>query len=234
MPEPTDPDRAPSTRLALQAVAEHVLAAAQHAATGHIGLRLTPGGFGTRPFPSAAGPRVLRVEGTELVRTDERGEQRRPLTTLRAAAELAGIEAGAPASVYAPTTPLEPDAELVVDPAAAARLAGWYALVQSLLEELVVGLGAGHPDTEPQLWPEHFDLAVTIDAVNYGGSPGDAGHPEPYLYVGPHAPPEPDGEFWNGPFGASWSAPVGGLPAPDAARAFLAEGRRLSDALGRP
>ena len=44
-----------------------------------------------------------------------------------------------------------------------------------------------------QLWPEHFDLATTIDEVNYGGSPGDDGHPLPYLYVGPWTPPEPDG-----------------------------------------
>ena len=27
-----------------------------------------------------------------------------------------------------------------------------------------------------QLWPEHFDLATSIGEVNYGGSPGDAGH----------------------------------------------------------
>ena len=26
---------------------------------------------------------------------------------------------------------------------------------------------------EPVLWPEHLDVAVAVDAVNYGGSPGD-------------------------------------------------------------
>ncbi len=56
---------------------------------------------------------------------------------------------------------------------------------------------------EVQLWPEHFDLATTIAEVHYGGPPGDDGHPEPYLYVGPWQPPEPDGAFWNEPFGAS-------------------------------
>ncbi len=52
------------------------------------------------------------------------------------------------------------------------------------------------------LWPEHFDQAFfTEDAdesrrANYGASPGDDGHPEPYLYVGPWAVPPAD-EFWN-------------------------------------
>jgi glucose 1-dehydrogenase len=34
------------------------------------------------------------------------------------------------------------------------------------------------------LWPEHLDLAVTVDAVNYGVSPGDDAVPAPYLYGG--------------------------------------------------
>ena len=35
------------------------------------------------------------------------------------------------------------------------------------------------------LWPEHFDVAVTDNEVNYGVSAGDDGHPLPYAYVGP-------------------------------------------------
>ena len=58
-----------------------------------------------------------------------------------------------------------------------------------------------------QIWPEHFDLAVDFGPdgarANYGGSPGDAAHPEPYLYVGPFERRE--GQFWNEPFGASLS-----------------------------
>ncbi len=59
-----------------------------------------------------------------------------------------------------------------------------------------------------QIWPEHFDaaldLAVSPDVrVNLGGSPGDDGHPEPYLYVGPWTSDRPgDAAFWNAPFGA--------------------------------
>ncbi len=58
-----------------------------------------------------------------------------------------------------------------------------------------------------QLWPEHFDLAVDMGPdgarANFGGSPGDDAHPEPYLYIGPWAPRE--GTFWNESFGASLS-----------------------------
>ena len=74
-----------------------------------------------------------------------------------------------------------------------------------------------------QLWPEHFDLATTVSGVNYGGSPGDAGHPTPYLYVGPYTPPTPDGGFWNEPFGASVDLAAVGSPAD--ALAFFREGR---------
>jgi hypothetical protein len=37
----------------------------------------------------------------------------------------------------------------------------------------------------PVLWPEHFDIGITIDAVNYGASRGDDHIAEPYAYVGP-------------------------------------------------
>ena len=65
---------------------------------------------------------------------------------------------------------------------------------------------------DPQLWPEHFDLALDLAydpadpaqrRVNLGGSPGDEHHPDPYLYVGPWTPDRPgDPTFWNAPFGA--------------------------------
>ena len=51
------------------------------------------------------------------------------------------------------------------------------------------------------LWPEHFDLAITLAEVNYGVSPGDDEIPEPYAYVGPWTPLV--GTFWNVPFGAA-------------------------------
>jgi hypothetical protein len=58
-----------------------------------------------------------------------------------------------------------------------------------------------------QLWPEHFDIAMSLGPegarANYGGSPGDADHAEPYLYVGPWSMDGRSGPFWNEPFGAS-------------------------------
>jgi hypothetical protein len=75
---------------------------------------------------------------------------------------------------------------LDVDPEGAARLADWYALGDDVLRAL---------GGEPILWPEHFDLAIVIGEANYGFSPGDEGHDEPYAYVGPFTAVE--GELWN-------------------------------------
>ena len=65
------------------------------------------------------------------------------------------------------------------------------------------------PDRPRVLWPEHFDVGMDRDEVNYGVSPGDGFCPEPYAYVGPwafsgRAATDPaDAAFWNAPFGAS-------------------------------
>ena len=65
-----------------------------------------------------------------------------------------------------------------MDAAAAAELAAWFARGEA-------GLRAFAPEAEPLLWPEHFDLGIAVDEVNYGISPGDTGQPSPYAYVGP-------------------------------------------------
>jgi hypothetical protein len=123
--------------------------------------------------------------------------------------------------VYELETPLEPDRALDLDPAATTLLADWFALTDAALRQLTAE-GRLTDATEAQLWPEHFDLALRAGEVNYGGSPGDADHPLPYLYVGPWPPPASD-VFWNEPFGASlrWSA---GLRV-ERAVAFFVEGR---------
>jgi hypothetical protein len=203
-PSPTDPLAV--TRLALHTVAEHVLAPARFQADGHIGLRPVEDGFATPSFPTGDGPRQIRVVGAELVVTDDRGERRAALSTVRAAGELAGVVPGARPDVYPPATALDLDAPLVVDPDQARVLANWWALGAAALAELGADLaestGGAVPD-EPQLWPEHFDLGTSYAKVNYGVSPGDEPHPQPYLYVGPWEPPAPDGGYWNEPFGAS-------------------------------
>ena len=80
-------------------------------------------------------------------------------------------------------------------------LADWFGFGCSVLEEL----RAGAPDadaTRCQLWPEHFDLAIELGDADsgaraaYGASPGDAGHPDPYLYVSPWSEPPAD-PHWN-------------------------------------
>jgi hypothetical protein len=196
-----------STRRALHAVAESVLAGPQYRAEGTIRLQVTPGGFG-----QVAGP--LRVEGTaagvELVGAGAGVPLRGTLVDLAAAV---GVEAQAP-DLYHDHADLDPEAELAVDPAAAALLLDWFARADAAMRRFA-------PDQTPVLWPEHFDLGIALDEVNYGASPGDAGHPAPYAYVGPWTPRE--GAFWNAPFGAL--RPADRLPDATAAAAFFAEGR---------
>jgi hypothetical protein len=84
-------------------------------------------------------------------------------------------------------------------------------------------LRAFAPQEQPVLWPEHFDLSITVDEVNYGVSPGDAAIPAPYAYIGPWQLPA--GEFWNAAFGAARDLEE--LGSTDAVAAFYAEGARL-------
>ena len=215
------PARLAATRAGLHQVAEHILAAALHEETGEIALMPSPGGFRTPPFGKDR--RYLAVDGTELVAGGTGGSRRAALTTLRAAAEFAGITPGAPAGVYRPATPLDLDEPLTIDPAAARVLADWYQLGEQALRVFAAEI----PDDQPTasvLWPEHFDLGITAGAINYGASPGDTHVADPYLYVGPHdGLPPGDPAFWNAPFGAVRTIDQIGAAA-DAA-AFFRDGR---------
>jgi hypothetical protein len=189
-----------ATRVSLHTLAEHVMSPARYAVTGRIGLRVTPGGFGTPSFADGRGEQqVFEREGSIHVRRDGK-ERHQVITTIRAAAEFVGIEPGAPADVYPPVTPLIPDAPLTIDRSYERDIASWFQLANEALRQLQT-MEAGAEPSEIQLWPEHFDLAMTIEKVNFGASPGDAEHPEPYLYVGPFE--RRAGPFWNEPFGAS-------------------------------
>jgi hypothetical protein len=209
------------TRAGLHRVAEHVLAAARYAATGRIGLMPSPGGFQTPPF--GADGRFLAVDGTELVAGDAAGARRTALTTIRAAAEFAGITPGAPAQAYKPATPLNLDDPLMIDPDAARLLAEWYQLGAQAMNDLTAEIAGDEPGAVV-LWPEHFDAGMTAAAINYGASPGDDHIPDPYLYVGPHGGPPPgDPAFWNAPFGAARTFRQIGTAAE--AAAFFRDGR---------
>jgi hypothetical protein len=210
------PRRYAETRAAWHTLAEHILAAARYRAVGRIGLMPVRGGFATPVIDD----RWIEVVGTDLVVRRVTGEvEREPITTLRSAGTFVGIDPGLPPGIYEPATPLDLDGGLEVDPDAAAAIAAWFALTAEALGEL----SAAHRDAAPTdatLWPEHFDLALSMAEVNYGGSPGDAGHAEPYLYVGPWTPRQ--GAFWNEDFGASRSgSSIAGTPD---AVAFFEEG----------
>jgi hypothetical protein len=75
------------------------------------------------------------------------------------------------------------------------------AVIAEALERGAAALRAFRPDAEPVLWPEHFDLGITVDRVNYGVSTGDEFLAVPYAYVGPWD--SFSGPFWNAPFGAA-------------------------------
>ena len=173
----------PATAAALHRVAEQVIAPARKP-DNEIALTATPGGFGTPPFDHDGAEQQVRVDGADLLRSRDGEEQRTPLTSLEAARGL--VADLVPAALD--------DVPLDVDPEAAARLADWYAFGAEILE----ALGA-----TPTLWPEHFDIAIELGSeaagqrANFGASPGDAEHDEPYLYVGPWNPAAASGELWN-------------------------------------
>lgn len=174
-----------STRRALHGLAELVLAGPQYAQSQTIRLRVTPRGFGTVTTPD------LRVEELELVSPGHRI----PLGgTFASLASAVGVEARTLREVYDAGPEVGPDDPVVVDADAVDVIARSLGNGDAALRTFA-------PDQEPVLWPEHFDLAVTVDEVNYGVSLGDAHLPEPYAYVGPWAPRE--GTFWNAPFGAA-------------------------------
>jgi hypothetical protein len=217
------PEALARTRESWHRLAEHVLAAGQFAAAGTIRLRPSPGGFRTAVGVDG---RDLAVAGDRLVVASDGESRSAALTTLGAAAAFAGVDLGLTGS-YPPATMTDAEAMLEVDPAAARLLAGWFELGDLALRRFTEGLGAPQ---QPVLWPEHFDVAVTVDAVDYGCSPGDDAIPEPYLYVGPHEAPASGDPFWNAPFGAAATADR--VADADAAVAFFEKGRRLTGRAG--
>jgi hypothetical protein len=201
----TEVDLTP-TRRSLHGVAELLLAGPQHRATGRIDLSVGDGGFATVAGPS------LRVEGDELLTRSARV----PLAgrTYTEVAAEAGIEAGEPAGVYHGGPGIEPGEPITLAADALKTLFQAFADGDRALREFA-------PDVTPVLWPEHFDVAIAVDEVNYGVSPGDGYLGEPYAYVGPHQPRQ--GEFWNAPFGAA--RPLRELTGAPAIAAFFTASR---------
>jgi hypothetical protein len=185
------------TRRSWHGLAELVLAGPQHRRSGTIRLRVVPGGFATvaEPDLSVVADRAGGVEVSGL--------------TFAEVAERLGVDLGAPEGLYHDGSGAKPDDRIAVPDAAplAAALERGDAALRAL--------------GTPVLWPEHFDVAVTVDEVNYGVSLGDTYLPEPYAYVGPWQPRT--GPFWNAPFGAARP-----LRSVDDLAGFFAEGRALA------
>ncbi|MDG4824195.1 hypothetical protein O7635_20285 [Asanoa sp. WMMD1127] len=197
--------RLAETRRAWHGVAELLLAGPQYRRSGTIRLRVVPGGFATVKEPE------VRVEGAELIAGGQRLAL--PGNTPAGLAAALDVDAGVP-DIYDDHSGVREDEALVVEPEIAAYLGAWFTTGDAALRRLF-------PDQTPVLWPEHFDVSVTENEVNYGISPGDAWHNEPYAYVGPWTPRQ--GEFWNAPFGAARSMVE--LPGPTAIAEFFDEGR---------
>ena len=189
-----------ATRGGLHRVAEHLLAGDLWRRTRKIGLRATGNGFGQPETLVDGVRRRVRIDGDALVVLDGDSERWTPLTSLAAAAAFAGCELGAPLGLYQAETSAEADDSLSVDPECAHLLGDCFHRAAAALESFRSANRAAHPSLA-QVWPEHFDLAASFADINFGMSPGDAGHETPYLYVGPWVPPAMD-EYWNRPFGA--------------------------------
>lgn len=200
-----------TTRRALHAVAELLVAGPQYEMSGTIKLRVSPGGFGTVAEPDA------RVAGTDLLV----GPASVPLDgyTVAEVGARAGVHPRPLSDVFSGGCGLTAEHLLAVD-------AGWAA---HLAEAFRVGdeaLARFAPDQPRVLWPEHFDLGISLHEVNYGLSPGDSYLAIPYAYVGPWSPGDFRGAFWDAPFGAT--RPLDELGSVDGVVAFFDEGRHLT------
>jgi hypothetical protein len=185
------------TRRSWHGLAELVLAGPQYRRSGTIRLRVIEGGFATVKDPDLQV--VLDVVNDIAIAG---------LTYAEVAARL-GVDVGAPEGVYHDGSGVTATETIEVPDAAA---------LAEAFNRGNAALLAFAPDATPVLWPEHFDVGITLGEVNYGISLGDGYLAEPYAYVGPWKPRE--GAFWNAPFGAAH--PLSELP--DLA-AFFAEGR---------
>ena len=182
------------TRDALHRVAEEIVAPARKP-DNEIALMQTPGGFGTPDFEHDGRNLQVRVEGDEIVVETDGTVTSARITSIAEAARHVGEE-------LFPGGMPDDESDLGVDSEAAAALGAFYAFAAKSLEQFKSSLPPEADASATNLWPEHFDIAFEAGAeeggkrANYGASPGDENHPEPYLYVGPWSG-EAEGELWN-------------------------------------
>jgi hypothetical protein len=197
------------TRRSLHGLAELALAGPRFRETGDLRLRVRPEGIGTWDEP------VVALAGGELVTPTSRVSL--DGLTIMAASSRVGLQPSPLDDVYSDGPQVSPSETLHLDPESVRVIETAFRLGEDALREL-------SPEAERTLWPEHFDVATTVDRVNYGVSPGDGYLDRPYAYVGPHD--SLDGDFWNAPFGAARL--VDELADVDGVVAFFREGARLA------
>lgn len=197
------------TRRSLHGLAELVLAGPRFRETGDLRLRVRTEGIGTWDGP------VVSLSGGELVTAT--GKVAVDGLTITEAASRVGLRPSPLDDVYGDGPHVAPSETVSLDPASVRVVETAFRLGDEALREF-------SPAAERTLWPEHFDVATTVDGVNYGVSPGDGYLDRPYAYVGPHDPRT--GAFWNAPFGAARIvdelSDVAGIVA------FFSEGARLA------
>jgi hypothetical protein len=197
-----------ATRRSLHGVAELVLAGPQYRAAGSLRLAVVADGFATTATPR------LRVDGLQVLAAEGAAVAIGGRTPRALGGEL-WVTAGPPEGAYQGGSGVGLDEALVVDPAQAGVVLRALALGHDALTAFAA-------DQTPVLWPEHFDVAIRVDAVNFGVSPGDGYSAEPYAYVGVASAPAGD-PFWNAPFGAA--VPLRELADVSAVTGFFAAGR---------
>jgi hypothetical protein len=222
-----------ATVASLHEVAAELVAPARKP-ENEIALEATPGGFGTPFFSFDGARRRVRVEGDELVHQCGDGERRAPLRSL--------ATGGAAITELLPIDGRLSDEPLEVDAAASRALGAIFGFGAEVLGVLLDGAAPDDEASPVRLWPEHFDIAIELGSeargvrANYGLSPGDEQHREPYLYVGPWSAPV-EGELWNahGFAGAelSYSELIAAPDQRAAAEEFFASHRDALVALAR-
>ncbi|MGZ5382497.1 MAG: hypothetical protein ACXW15_01700 [Acidimicrobiia bacterium] len=188
-------------RDALHQIAFFAVAPKRYVETGKLALRYTYRGFGT---PFFGKDEQVRVEGGLLVHQLGSSIRFTPISTLMSATDFLGIpyQESWFDGFHDPLRSVGPDVPLAVDPTVTDAIGDWFGFAASVLEE-ARRTPRGAEVSRTQLWPEHFDLAFEMGPSNqgrrasYGASPGDAAHPDPYLYVAAWGEIDRSDTYWN-------------------------------------
>ena len=128
------PPAYPGTRDALHQIAFFAVAPARYRSVGRMGLKDTPGGFGTPDFEG----RVARVEGDLLIHEQNGNSATQTISTIRAATEFfgGGYTVDWFQDFHDPLSPADPDNTLAIDAGAAHGLGAWFEFGFDVLNRL--------------------------------------------------------------------------------------------------